>query len=152
MTESRSRFSTDRAANIAAYAQLAAPDPNCCLACASFVEAVDRSLLPSAFVSLLDTAGVDVRKPLEVWGEPEEGFLQGFYAVCGVLIGPPWSGQAEGAFHEPVDGFKYYMTEHVTMNDRAFDGMDVFQIEFTWEGEGVVAVGVLGRGRRVTLR
>ena len=132
-----SQFVADDVATREAYSKLASPDPKCCLACASFLEAVERSMLPDDFVDLLVKAGVDVRKPLEVWGEPEEGFLQGFYNLVGRLAGRPWAGESDGAFEEPRPGFTYYVTEHISMNDPAFTGRSLLQIEFTWQGDDV---------------
>ena len=152
MTDFTSPVVANVAETKAGYAKLRTPDPACCLACASWVRAVEMSMVPSEFAELLVRAGADVGKPLEVWGEPQEGFLEGFFVVAGRLAGAPWAGQGKGAFREPLPGFKYYVTEHVTMNDPVFDGIPSVQIEFTWQGGQVKELGKLvelGRHRSI---
>jgi hypothetical protein len=127
------RIEVDPVATAAAYVQLAAPDPTCCNACATFREVVRRDLLPSEIVRFLSCAGADPTKVQEVWGAPDGGFLNGWWVVVGRLPDGEWDGGAEQAFVEPVPGLKCWVTGQPSMlPPAALEGRPLVQLEFEW--------------------
>lgn len=125
----------DPNATAQAYRQLSTRlDPLCCNACATFLHALEQDSLPAEVRSFLQSAGVDIRNPQEVWGAPDQGVLMGWWVLAGRIQSGEWGGNAEGAFAEPVAGFKCWLTGELAMAPApAFAGLPLLQLEFHWE-------------------
>ncbi len=130
------RVEVDPEATRAAYAQLDAPDPLCCNACAAFHETLRREHVPGAVIDFLLRAGADPVKVQEVWGAPDGGFLNGWWVVVGRMADAEWDGSGDRAFVEPAPGFKCWITGEPSVRPpTALDGMPLLQLEFEWLDE-----------------
>lgn len=127
----------DSVATTAAHASVSALDPNCCSACATLIYAIQERALPAEIETFLRLAGVDLRKASLVSGIPEEGFLDGCWIIIGQLHGGEWDGEAKTAFEEPLLGFKCWLTSAAMVPSAAFEGKELFQLEFEWRGSSV---------------
>lgn len=122
-----------------AFAGVQPLDPSCCNACATWLKAVERGALPVPVVELLGRAGVDLRKPHEMWGAPEAGFLEGWFVAAGTVRTPPWAGDAADAYVEPAPGFRCWITPTISAEPApSFAGLSLFQFAFTWQDNQVL--------------
>ena len=121
-----------------AYEVLSEVDVSCCNACAVHVEAVKTGAFPPSFIEELERAGIDPLRPLEVWGAPDGGFLNGWFLFVG-SVQEEWTGDGEGAFQSPVEGFKFWATGQLSMRPPPeLEGRQLAQIEFLWENSPVL--------------
>lgn len=126
----------DPGATAAAYRRLSTRlDPSCCSACATFLLAAEREVLPAEVLSFLASAAADLRNPQEVWGAPDAGFLSGWWVFAGQIESGEWTGGAANAYAEPAPGFRCWLTGELAMAPPpAFaGGHPLVQFEFEWE-------------------
>lgn len=126
-------FDVDPHATRNAYARIAGIDVSCCDACAAMQSAVELRTFPSVVTSLLERCGVDVAKPQDVSGVPEEGLLDASWQFVGQLRSAEWDGGSERAFAEPTPGFQCWITGKPSMSAApAFGDQPTLQFEFMW--------------------
>ena len=77
------------------YAQLTAPDPTCCNACATFDLAMERQSVPEVLMTFLQAAGVDPRRPAEAHGVPEAEYLGAWWPIVGPALDEESTGDLE---------------------------------------------------------
>jgi len=129
------RLQYDPAATSSAYAEMPPLDEDCCNACATWATVIERGVLDGKVSAFLQGAGVDLRKPSEVWGAPDGGFLAGWYLIVGRLDSAAWKGEAEGAFEELNPGLKCWLAAATAVPAEPFAHLELVQLEFTWESE-----------------
>jgi hypothetical protein len=129
----------DRSA--AAYIALPSLDRSCCNACAVTLAAAERDMLPQSVTAFLRAAGVDLRKPQDTWGAPDQGFVNTWWLFIGHLTPARWSGAGTDAFVEPSPGFRCWLTEDIAMRtDPAFGDAPLVQFEVAWQSDALMAL------------
>ena len=98
-------------------------------------------MLPQSVTALLRAAGVDLRKPQETWGVPDQGFLNTWWLLIGHLTPARWTGSGTDAFVEPAPGFRCWLTEDVAMRpDPALGDAPLVQFEVEWQSDALIAL------------
>jgi hypothetical protein len=119
----------DPVATADATRNLTAVDPECCNACATLLQIVQRGRLPVALAEAFAVSGADPLRAVDVWGAPEQGFLQAVWWLVGELPEPaPSNGWTDGTCHWKVGRASR------TRAGTPFAGGSTLELEVTWDG------------------
>jgi len=128
----------DPQTTLTVYEGLKAIDRTCCNACAVHAEAVRVGAYPAEFLDELVDLGIDPLRPVEVWGVPESGFINGWFLFVG-RVPKEWAGDGATAYESLGEGFRFWATGQLTMAPPpGLDGLPLAEVEFVWQDSEVL--------------